>query len=171
MFIFLMQHGACLPKELNAEQPLSPVGRSQVARSAEALRQLGFGFDAMAASTRQRAMQTAEIVAEIMAAPGIKISRSDALKPTAPVEETIRFLAGFERRQSLLVAGHMPNLGLLASHLLCPAHEPLSLGIENAGVALIEIRSPLERNGHLHWLLKAQHLSRMLAPQGRESGE
>ena len=60
MLIHLMQHGACLSKELDPHQPLSPVGREQAIKSARAMRTLGLRFQLVVASPKLRSLQTAE---------------------------------------------------------------------------------------------------------------
>lgn len=161
MLVFLMQHGTCLSKEIHPEQPLSPVGRGQVERSARAARMLGLWFEAIVCSDKLRAVQTAETVARTLDYNPKYIERSEALRPMSAPEDSLDFLRRFEKEGSLLVVGHLPNLNLLASRLLTPYPEPLALGIENAGLACIETAHLAAQNGTLLWLLKAQHLQLM----------
>ena len=57
MLIHLMQHGVCLSKELDATQPLSPVGGEQIEKSATAARVLGLRFELIVASPKVRSLQ------------------------------------------------------------------------------------------------------------------
>ena len=59
MNLYIMQHGPCLPAEVNPDQPLSPVGRDQMSASARAMRVMGLWFDALVCSPRPAAAQTA----------------------------------------------------------------------------------------------------------------
>lgn len=161
MLVYLMQHGSCLSKEIHPEQPLSPVGRGQVERSARAARLLGLWFEVIVCSDKLRAVQTAETVAQALGYNPKYLGQSESLRPLSEPENSLDFLRRFEKEASLLVVGHLPNLNLLASHLLTPYPEPLTLGIENAGLACIETAHLAARNGSLLWLLKAQHLQLM----------
>lgn len=161
MLVYFMQHGACLPREINPEQPLSPVGRGQIEKAARAMRLLGLRFEAVAASNKTRAIQTAEIVAKATGFDPRRIAQSAELKPSAPAEAGLGFLHQFDKRAALFVAGHLPNLALMASQLLSPFPEPIALGLENGGLLCIEVPHLAARNGALLWLLKAQHLQLM----------
>jgi len=158
MLIYFMQHGACLPRQINPEQPLSPVGRGQVEKSARAMRLLGLRPEAMAASNKLRAIQTAEVVAKATGFDPRRIVRSEALKPSAGAEAGLEFLHQFDKLGALFVAGHLPNLALMASQLLSPYPEPIALGLENGGLLCIDVPHLAARNGNLLWLLKPQHL-------------
>ena len=63
MNLYLMQHGPCLPQEVNANQPLSPVGQNQITAAAQAMRIMGLWYDTLLTSPRSAAMQTTRIVA------------------------------------------------------------------------------------------------------------
>jgi phosphohistidine phosphatase len=158
MLVLLMQHGACLSKEIHPDQPLSPVGQGQVERAARAMRLLGLRPRAMAASTRTRARQTAEIVARTLGFNPDRITCDEALRPSDPAEESLRFLHAFDKAEVLFVAGHLPSLNLLASRLMSPFPEPLNLGFENGGLLCLETTHLAAQNASLLWLLQARHL-------------
>lgn len=157
MLIHLMQHGACLPKELDPTQPLSPVGREQVEKSATAAQILGLRFELIIASSKTRSLQTAEIMAEHTGYPTSRIQVTDAVKAMAPVSETLDFIEEYEGLDSILIVGHLPSLGKLASEILTES-TGLDIGIENGGLMQLGVASP-KTKGILGWYLTPAQLA------------
>jgi len=157
MLITLMQHGACLPEALDPHQPLSPVGREQVIKSARAARKLGLRFELVIASPKLRSIQTAEIMAEFTGYPVAHIEVTEAVKAMAPPAATLDFIREYEGLDSIFIAGHLPSLGRLASTILTQG-EGLDIAIENGGLTQIEVTAP-QMKGMLKWHLTASHLA------------
>lgn len=137
MRLFCMQHGACLSKELDPGRPLSPVGRDMIRKSAAALKALGLGFDAVLSSPKERARQTAAIVARALDYPENSIRVTDTVKALATPEETVEFLRDYRDADQVFLAGHLPHLNKLAC-LLIGADRELELGIEQGGLLCLE---------------------------------
>ena len=137
MRLFCMQHGACLSKELDPNQPLSPVGRDMIRKSAAALRTLGLDFDAVLSSPKERAHQTAAIVARAVDYPEHSIRVTETVKAMATPEETVEFLRDYRDAGQIFLAGHLPHLNKLACHLLGSDRE-INLGIEQGGLICLE---------------------------------
>jgi len=156
MEIYLMQHGSCLSKELDPNQPLSPVGAEQVLLSATAIRTLGLGFDCIISSPKARALQTAQAVAEALGYPEEEILISDDVKAMAPPDKTVRLLTSLEV-QSVFLAGHLPHLGHLASHLLATT-ESVRIGFQNGGLARIDTETLPTHSAVLRWYLTPMQL-------------
>lgn len=176
MLVYLMQHGPCLPEELDPARPLSPVGRDLVRRSARGLRALGLGFDLLVASPKLRALQTARLVAEVLAkggtpgaepgerqgegpdgpvapAAGGEVLADDAFLPLADPASGLAFLRRCADVERVFVAGHLPNLARLASRLLTSGPE-VNLAFEHGGLVCVETtRGPAP--GRLRLLLPA----------------
>lgn len=150
MEIYLMQHGSCLPKEADPQMPLSPVGRDQIAKSALAARNLGLGFDCIVASPKQRSQQTAEIVAQAVGYNPASIIVTETVKAMAQPAASVDFLCNLEA-QSVLVAGHLPNLATLAAYLM--GNAPISIAVDNGGLMCLETDDPLQQNASLRWSL------------------
>lgn len=156
MELYLMQHGTCLSQEIDPDQPLSPVGRDQIRKSATAVRNLGLGFDAIVTSPKLRAMQTAEAVAMALGLPGDCLTVSESVKATTRPEETMEFLRTLGA-ESVLITGHLPNLERLASQLIS-GHSRLRLGIENGGLLRIDAERIPTDTAQLRWLLSPMQL-------------
>lgn len=157
MLIHLMQHGTCLPKELDATQPLSPVGREQIEKSAIAARALGIRFDVIIASPKVRSLQTAEIMAEHTGYPLSNIEVTEAVKAMTHPVTTLNFIQEFEGHESILITGHLPSLGLVASHILTQS-DGVEIVIENGGLMQFETPSPQLR-GKLNWYMTPTQLA------------
>ncbi|MBG0789276.1 MAG: histidine phosphatase family protein [Desulfovibrionaceae bacterium] len=157
MLIHLMQHGACLSKELDPHQPLSPVGREQVTKSALAARALGLRFQLVAASPKVRSLQTAEIVAKHTGYPASRIEVTEAVKAMAPTRNTLEFIREYEGLDSIFIAGHQPSLGSLASAILTGGQH-LDIAVENSGLMQLDWNIPSGK-GVLNWCLTPAQLA------------
>lgn len=162
MNLYLMQHAPCLPQEVKANQPLTPVGHDQTVSSARAMRIMGLWFDALLSSPFHPALQTAGLIAEGMGYALSSVTSFEALRGTTPLKACLESLRECERHQSVLLVGEMPLLGSLASHLLTSGPK---LGIALEGGAMLAISVPrLEsRNATLRWLLQPGQLQMIAA--------
>jgi phosphohistidine phosphatase len=111
--IYLVRHGDTVPEERDPKRPLSEKGRAEVEATAKKLKKEGAKVEEIWHSTKLRAKQTAEIVAQIL---GVKkIYEKEGLTPfdnPAPVAELLK-----TTNKNILIAGHMPFLAELASLL------------------------------------------------------
>lgn len=164
MHLYLMQHGVAMTKAENAERPLSEVGIVQVRQAAAGIRQLLPGFDLIACSTKRRAQQTAALVAEAVRFPYSDILASESLLPEAGPEEVLDLLEREDAGSRILLVGHQPCLGRLASHFL----QGGELRLENAGLAAFTT-SPSGQPPVLDFLLTAGHLARLGATRSSPS--
>lgn len=159
MLIHLMQHGPCLPKELDPHQPLSPVGREMIHKSARAAQILGLRFELIVSSQKTRALQTAEIMADYTGYPIERIEVSETVKAMAPARATIDFIREYDGLDSILIVGHLPSLGSVSSTLLTGS-EKLDIHIENGGLMQINLLSGQERGG-LNWCMAPAQLAKI----------
>lgn len=160
MELYLMQHGACLSKELDPEQSLSPVGRDQVEKSARAARLMGLSLDAMVTSPKKRARQTAAILAAAVEYPANGIRVTDAVKAMTPPQTTLEYLEELKGRFELsrvCIVGHMPSIGELISALITNDSKA-AVQIENAGLSRVDILDFQRPAGTLIWYMGPQQL-------------
>lgn len=137
MLIHLMQHGTNLSREIDVHEPLSPVGREQIEKSAQAARILGLRFELVVASPKARSLQTAELMAQATGYPVTHIEVTEAVKAMAPPQKTLDFVAEYQGLDSILIVGHLPSLALVAS-LLLTGRESLGVAVENGGLTQID---------------------------------
>jgi len=162
MNLYLMQHGACLPQEVKANQPLTPVGHDQMVSAARAMRIMGLWFDALLASPFHPAMQTASIIAEGMGYAQSSVTAFEALRGGTSLKTCLEHLRECERFQSVLLCGELPLLGSVASHLLTSGPR-LTLALEGGALLAVGVQSLNARSGTLRWLLQAGQLQMIAA--------
>jgi len=152
MEIYLIQHGEAYAEDQDPERSLTPGGEGQIRSSGMALRKLGVDIDLIVSSPKKRARQTAEIVAGELGYPkeGIEVTKS--LEPLAPCEDAIAYLKQFIDRGRVLLSGHLPSLGEIASTLMSEGH-PVSIHFEMGGVCRIDVEALPTHKGDLRWIL------------------
>lgn len=159
MELYLMQHGVAFSKDVNPGRPLSPVGAETVGMSARALAMTGLRLDAILASPKERAVQTAGIVARNMGLTESAVITTETLKPMAKAAKFLEFLKGLGDAKRVFVAGHMPSLGEIASLFISSAS--VALQIENAGLTRIDVLDFSRPAGVLMWHLTPHQLQLM----------
>lgn len=115
MYLYLVRHGKAKPKDEDPERPLSEAGSETVRRVAAFLGECGLSVGGIHHSTKQRARQTAELLA---AGGGmvVPVTQVPNLEPLADVEELAESLS--RATTDLMLVGHLPHLDRLASRLV-----------------------------------------------------
>ena len=157
MRVYLMQHGVCLPREVDPEQGLSPVGREEVETTARAVARMGIGFTDIFASPKKRALQTARLMALGVGYPEEDVLVHEDFTALSEPERTLRRLLEFATGPSLLVCGHLPNLNLVACRLLTPGPE-FKIVIQNAGLLCLSMDRLPSNSASLEWYLRPEQL-------------
>ena len=96
-------------------RPLTNKGQRQAKRIAYWLKQHLPEDALMLSSAALRAFQTAQALNKTNST---KVNLCTALNPNASLKEIIVFLSRFDAKSNVLLVGHQPLLGRLASHLL-----------------------------------------------------
>jgi phosphohistidine phosphatase len=148
-----MQHALAYSSQEDQERPLSPAGIDQAKAAAKGIKRLGLTFDLIVASPKRRAHQTAALIAEGVRFPHSDILTTEAVLPQSQPQELLDLLQKELPQSSVLVVGHMPQLGELSSQLL----QGGEILFENAGLACFEISS--SHPAQLKFLLTAQQLA------------
>ncbi|MBW2107402.1 MAG: phosphohistidine phosphatase SixA [Deltaproteobacteria bacterium] len=157
MQIYLMQHGPALPKEQDPKQGLSAEGKARVHAAGKALKKMGCVFDAILCSPKKRSTQTAAIVAQEVGFAEGKILETEKVKAMAPPQETLKVLSELSGADQILVAGHLPSVGEVASALLAEQTK-ISVQFEMGACCCIETDTPTGGAGRLRWFLLPEHL-------------
>jgi phosphohistidine phosphatase len=159
MTIYLLRHAIAVPRGTEEypgdDRPLTPEGVAKMEKNAAGMLGLGLEFDAIIHSPLSRARDTARIVRKAMK-PGCPVSSSDALLPDADPAGILAELSGDERRNSVLLVGHEPHLGLLGAGLL-GSRDP-SVILRKGGLARIDADEPAHGAGRLIWMLTPRQL-------------
>lgn len=130
MKLYVIQHGAALPKDVDAERPLTEEGRSNVAALADLLSAQVVSVASIQHSTKLRAKQTAQILADVL---GGRMVEVDGLAPDDPVEPWLNSLC--QTGEDVALVSHQPFVGRLATRLLTGRDEPVAVAFE-PGTAL-----------------------------------
>lgn len=124
--LWLVRHGEAVPESLDPSRPLTAEGARAVSDAASLLAGRLGRLDLVAASTKRRARQTAEILAAAAGYPADKIVETAALSPSATPEAFLAFLEEQEGKESVLCAGHLPSIARFAAFFLSPG-DPVNL--------------------------------------------
>ena len=164
--IYLLRHGIAGPTPdgmTDADRQLTGTGERRMMKIAVGLKRLGVCPHAILSSPLLRAKQTADIVAPVLA-PRCVVQLCEALAPGHHVADVVRALG--RRRRDIMLVGHEPDLGHLASFLLTGSVQQLSLQFKKGGIAAIEVETLPPRGGTLLWLLTPKQLSRIAGGGG-----
>lgn len=135
MRLYVVRHAEARPKSEDPERHLTTRGETDARRVAALLRPLELQVDQLWHSTKARARQTAELLAEAMSV-GSMTERDD-LGPNDDVRPIVKEL---KRRDAgdVMIVGHMPFCSLLASDLLVSSAEADIVGFRTVTVACLE---------------------------------
>jgi len=133
--VVLARHANAVSTEEDPTRPLSVSGRQQAERMASWLADLEPAFDEIRHSGKKRAEQTAEIFARRL---GVTASCLRQTAFMAPNDDPRRVADGLDSQTGhVMLVGHLPFVGRLASYLLTGDCDHLNLRFANAGVAAI----------------------------------
>ena len=136
MHIYLVQHGAAVPKDENAERPLSDQGREDVKRVASFLARSGVSAGRVIHSGKRRAQETALLLSAVIG-PGNMIEEAgDGLAPNDPTD--LFFAAIEEWTEDTIIIGHLPFMSKLTSRLLTGDEDETLVHFKPGAVACLE---------------------------------
>jgi phosphohistidine phosphatase len=156
VLLYLMRHGIAAepsPGSNDAERALTPEGVRKTARVAVGLQAIGAKPDLILSSPLLRAEETARLVADVLA-PRKAVELYPPLAGGFSAADVMRGLRPHRGVRELLLVGHQPDLGDLASHLLTGSTSLVPLPFKKAGVAAIALGAiPPRAPGILEWFL------------------
>jgi phosphohistidine phosphatase len=147
MRLYLVRHGENNPVEIDPDKNLSPKGREEIVKMADFLKSAAVFVDAVYHSGKARALQTAEILAPAVQLSG-KVSLHKDLQPDSKPEKIAAELEGTNK--DLMLVGHLPYLGKLASLLLSGLEESDLVAFESGAVLCLE---SFNRKWMVRWML------------------
>ena len=166
MDLYIIRHAIAQPigsknDFTDEKRKLTAQGRDLMREAARGLRNLGVQFDLILTSPLIRAIETAEIVAEVLGYDQSLVEQTANLAPGASFAELFSEIKRHKGIESIALVGHQPDLGELVSTLVCGdgrGSVPLKKG-STCRIDVIET-VPVIR-GSLAWLLTPRQL-RML---------
>lgn len=166
--LYLVRHGIA---EVNspagdADRQLTDEGVRKLRQAALGLKRLGVEPDVVLSSPLRRAEQTARILGKVLAQK-VAVAIFPPLAPGHPPEDVLQALRPYRRAQQVLMVGHQPDLGELASHLLTGSTTLALLPFRKGGVAAIALSAlPPRETGTLQWFVTQKQLRWMAAEPG-----
>jgi phosphohistidine phosphatase len=160
--IYLLRHGIAAPPSADndyrdEDRALTPEGEVKMRQAAEGLKRLGVSFTRIASSPLLRAQQTAEIVAEVLRF-GEPLEVWRELEPEATVDGVMNKLRKLPEDSAILLAGHQPSIGCLASYLVA-GNRKASLPFKKGAVFAVRVsQPPSSQPGELQWMLTSKML-------------
>lgn len=147
MAVLLVQHGKCLPKDIDPERSLSGEGVSEVEKIATVVRNHKVSVSVIAHSGKKRALQTAEIFAAALH-PQEGVVTMDGLKPMDDVQT---FAARLDNSKNTMFVGHLPFMEKLVSFLVAGKEDTGVLKFKNGGVVCLDYSD--EKTWFIRWAL------------------
>jgi phosphohistidine phosphatase len=173
MNLHLMRHGIAEPLgERNQFQDfrraLTSEGQQKMLEVSKGLKKLQVNFQLVASSPLLRARETAEVVVEVL-----KIREPvqlwDELGAGFSVPPLLKKLESWASLDSVLLVGHQPDLGSLASYLVF-GDSLVSLDLRKGGICCIQVAEfPPQLSAQLVWMLPPRLLRLMAGTKGGDS--
>jgi phosphohistidine phosphatase len=187
--LYLLRHGdagkrmAVAAGGNTGDVPLTIVGREEIAIIASSVKALNLRFSAIVTSPLKRAVQTAKIIAKVLAIEN-RISVWDDLVPEGNRSKLYNRLNQYTRESSVLMIGHEPYLSNMMYDMIFQKNRLNQLGrinLKKAGLARVRVISLTPNiSGELRWLLtprilkllaKASSKSKSSAPKNKKKGQ
>jgi phosphohistidine phosphatase len=135
----------------DATRPLTDAGRRDMRKAVRGLQKLVPEIDVIASSPLTRARETADIVSRRY--DDIPVMELAPLAPGGSKEDVLAWLRDQKATATVVLVGHEPDLGILASWLLSGGAESF-LSLKKGAACLIEMsEKPTPGSGSLEWVL------------------
>ena len=160
MKVYILRHAPAVPRGTVAyahdDRPLTDEGRKKMSKASKALAELAKDVEVILTSPLIRAHDTAEIAARALGMED-KLEICKELAPGMVTSELLSALGKYKSFSSILVVGHEPDLGYLASALLGSTTSVIEL--KKGAICCIEVSSlPPKKPGTLIWHLPPRML-------------
>jgi len=154
MELYILRHG--IAEDGHAGQPdseriLTPEGKKKLRATLRVARDGGMNASLIMTSPLRRAVQTAQIAAEVLDFKG-ELLRTKALIPASTPRTVWEEVRVHKNESQILLSGHEPLFGSLAAFLLgCPN---LQIDFKKGALMRIDLeRFAAEPHGVLKWML------------------
>lgn len=134
MRVYLVQHGAAQPKDVDPARPLTERGRQETGHVAALAARLDLGVHQIRHSGKTRAGQTAAILGEALSPAGGVVATS-GLAPLDDVRPLAKTLA--RESEPFMLVGHLPFLARLAGLLLTGDPDRPVVAFRNSGIVCL----------------------------------
>jgi phosphohistidine phosphatase len=160
VFIYILRHGIAVQRGTagypNDDRPLTDDGKEKMRKGARGIAAIIGSVDVILTSPLIRAHDTAKIAADALGADH-KIEVCKELLPGSSAKKLMIYLAKYKNLDHIMIVGHEPDLGFLASALL--GSEQSIIEFKKGALCCIEVSSiPPRGAGTLHWHLQPKQL-------------
>lgn len=155
MELYIVRHGIAVDREdpkcpPDPERFLTDEGKEKSRQVAKGVAEIASFPDLILTSPYLRALQTAEVFADVLEYSRSKIRKSDLLLPGAEPLQLFRELAKDKELSSVFIFGHAPHLDDVLATSIGTKHHISSL--KKTGVAFVELKRLVPPSGELIWL-------------------
>ncbi|HUK89354.1 MAG TPA: phosphohistidine phosphatase SixA [Blastocatellia bacterium] len=163
MNLYLLRHGIAHPLGrkndfTDESRTLTSPGRDRMREAAKGMRRLGIRLDLIVTSPLARALETAQIVGEVVGVEDQMIELSANLAPGGSFDALFTELKQHKPAEAVALVGHQPDLGSLAGRIIA-GDSSLALPLKKGGVCCINIVETVPAfRGNLVWLLTPKQL-------------
>ena len=149
--IYLLRHGIAEDRTPDSERALTSDGRDKLRRVLARARAADTAPTLILASPLRRAVETADLAAEVLGYKG-KVMKTRALLPEASPYDTWGEICGHSHETAILLASHEPLMSSLAAFLL--SSPALTVDFKKAALLRVECeRIGPAPKGVLKWML------------------
>jgi phosphohistidine phosphatase len=157
MEIYILRHGVAedgQPGQPDSERALTPDGRKKLRNILRTAAAAGVAPSLILTSPYKRALQTAQLAAEILDYKG-ELLRTKALEPAAAPKTVWDEIRVHKDEAQILLAGHEPLFSRLTAYLLGSPN--LQVDFKKGAIACVEVeRFGAEPHGVLRWMLTSK---------------
>ena len=148
MKLYLVQHAKAASTDVDPERPLTKEGRQDIQKVAAFIKPLNLSVDYLWHSTKKRAIETAEVLAEVIKINKEKIER-DGLAPNDNVTAIKDEFASAQ--QDTMIVSHMPFVSKLASLLLTGREFAGTVAFRQGGIVALKSSEP--NQWQIEWMV------------------
>jgi len=130
MKLYLVQHADAVAKQLDPARPLSEKGRTDTERMASFLARSGVRAGRVIHSGKQRALETALLLARVIGPGNVVEQAEDGLAPNDPTDRLADAITGWPRGEDVIVVGHLPFMNRMVSRLTAGSDESSVVAFE-----------------------------------------
>jgi phosphohistidine phosphatase len=157
MEIYILRHGVAEEPQTgqpDSERALTADGRKKLRNGLRTAASAGVAPSLILTSPYKRALQTAQMAAEILQYKG-ELLRTQALEPGSSPKAVWDEIRVHKDESGILLAGHEPLFSRLTAYLLGSPN--LVVEFKKGAMACIEVeRFPAEPHGVLRWMLTSK---------------
>ncbi|MCK4292479.1 MAG: phosphohistidine phosphatase SixA [Planctomycetes bacterium] len=148
MRLYLVRHGKAASSDVDPQRGLTEEGLREVKKVADFLKPLNISVDYIRHSGKRRAEQTAEILGEAVTVRE-EIAAHTGLAPNddvTPIREEIE-----SAEQDVMIVGHLPFVGRLASLLLTDSDCGYPIAFKPVAIGCLE--QPSGNHWEINWMV------------------